>query len=369
MKTRNMIFPDFLGNAMKLMTAVVLMLAVVSCESDDDTQPRDPGKYADGVFVLNEGSMGSANASVSFIPAAGDTVQGDIYQNVNDTEVLGDVLMDMVSVDTLSFLVLNKSKSLVVVNNKNFNHVAEITDGISSPRHAVVHDGLIYVTQWGNQGNEGKVAIVNPENYEVIDSIAAGIGPEGIRVINDEIWVANGGIGQDNTISVIDPAEKAVSNTIEGGDCPKDLAVDAEGNVWAVCSGYTDWETGDSTKPFLQKMSASDYEVVESFELPAAHSKIAASIDGETLYFGGGYGNEGIFAMDYNASELPTESFINETLNGIGIHPENGDIYCGIAPSFTDPGHVEVYSANGNHITTYEENIGIGPNNFVFMNK
>ncbi|MFW6044054.1 MAG: DUF5074 domain-containing protein, partial [Marinilabiliaceae bacterium] len=119
MKKRNMIFPAFLGNAMKLMTAVVLLLAVVSCESDDDTQPRDPGKYADGVFVLNEGSMDAANASVSFIPAASDSVQGDLYKNANEVEVLGDVLMDMVSVDTLSFLVLNNSESLVVVNNKN----------------------------------------------------------------------------------------------------------------------------------------------------------------------------------------------------------------------------------------------------------
>ncbi|MFW5890406.1 MAG: hypothetical protein ACOCTO_03310, partial [Marinilabiliaceae bacterium] len=66
MKKRNMILPAFLGNAMKLMTALVLMLAFVSCDSDDDTQPRDPGKYADGVFVLNEGSMNAANASVSF---------------------------------------------------------------------------------------------------------------------------------------------------------------------------------------------------------------------------------------------------------------------------------------------------------------
>ncbi|MFO7999827.1 MAG: hypothetical protein R6U46_01180 [Marinilabilia sp.] len=359
---------SFSFTSLMKLTGALLILFLASCDSDDNgNEPKDPGQFANGTFVLNEGSMGSSNASVSFIPANSDTVQGEIFQEANDdANVLGDILQDMVSLDTLSFLVLNGSESLLVVNNKNFEYVTEITEGIKQPRYATIHNDLLYVTQWGN---EGEVVVVDPENFEVIQTVEAGIGPEGIRVINDEVWVANGGIGQDNTISVIDPEQNTVKATIEGKDCPKDLAVDAEGDVWAVCSGYTDWDTGESTTPYLEKIDAENYEVLDSFELPGAHSQIAASVDGQTIYFGGGYGNVGLWAMDYNASELPAEPLIDETLNGLSVDPDNGDIYCAVAPSYEEPGYVSVYDANGNEVALYEDNIGIGPNNFIFVSE
>ena len=362
MKKRNKSLSKILMNMMRSVAAMLILFAAVSCE-DDDTTTRDPGKFAEGVFVVNQGLFQASNASVSFIPAMSDTVQGGIYKNANNVEVLGDVFMDMVTVDTLSYLVMNNSQSLIVVNNKNFEYVTEITDGINSPRYAAVHDGLVYVTQWGN---EGEVVVVDPQSNDVIDNIPAGAGPEGISIINGELWVANGGIGQDNTISVIDPSDNSVVQTIEGGDCPKELAVDADGYVWAVCSGYTDWATGESTTPFLERIDASSYEVTKQLELPAAHSQIAASPDGQTIYFGGGYGNVGVFAITYDAAQLPSTPLINETLNGLGVHPGTGDIYCAVAPSFEEPGYVSVYDANGNKVTTYEENIGIGPSNFYF---
>jgi hypothetical protein len=112
-------------------------IVFVACESDDDTGViEDKGDFANGVFVLNQGLMNAANASVSFI--AEDTVMGNLFTQRNEAKVLGDVLQDMVSVDTLSFLVLNNSHSLMVVNNKNFTVVGEITDGLIDPRFAVV---------------------------------------------------------------------------------------------------------------------------------------------------------------------------------------------------------------------------------------
>lgn len=369
MKKRNMIFPDFMGMTMKWLTAVFVIFAVVSCDSEDDTQPRDPGEYADGVFVLNEGSMGNANASVSFIPAAGDTVQGNLYKNTNDDKVVGDVLMDMVSVDTLSFLVLNNSQSLMVVNNKNFEHVTEISEGISSPRYAVAHNDMIYVSQWGN---DGEIVVVDPKQLEVVNSIEVDAGPEGLAIVNDELWVANsGGYGQNNTVSVIDLTQETVKETLEVNDGPKSLVEDANGDVWVVCAGYTEYdpetyEVVSSTPAALHKFDPASYEETESFapdeEVYGKPGKIALSADKESIYFNG----QGIWKMDVDAAELPAETFADVSPYGMSVDPDNGDVYFGIAPSFEEAGYVEVYDANGNEVATYEENIGIGPNNFYF---
>ena len=354
--------------------SLALLLAFVSCESDDDTGVvEDKGDFVNGVFVLNQGAMNAANASVSFI--AQDTVMGNLFAERNNA-VLGDVLQDMVTVDTLSFLVLNNSHSLVVVNNKNFNYVEEISEGIDNPRYAVVHDGLIYVSQWGN---DGEVAVVDPEKLQVIGSIDVGVGPEGMEIIGDELWVANcGGYSTDNIVSVIDLNDGEVVEEITVNDNPQNLVVDAYGDVWVLATGRSEYdaESGSfvSVSPAaIHHINASSYDVEQTF-LPdevvyGKATKIALAADGQSFYFGGGYGFPGIWEVDINASELPQETFADVTPSGLGINPANGDLYVGVAPSYTSEGRVEVFTANGTAVETYEDNIGIGPCNFVFVSE
>jgi YVTN family beta-propeller protein len=303
--------------------SLALFMAFVSCESDDDPViVKDKGDFVNGVFVLNQGAMNAANASVSFI--AQDTVMGNLFAERNGA-VLGDVLQDMVSVDTLSFLVLNNSHSLMVV-----------------------------VSQWGNGG---EVAVVDPEQMQVVSSINVGVGPEGLEVVGDELWVANcGGYATDNIISVIDPVNDEVIKEITVNDNPQDLIVDADGDVWVLATGRS-----------------SSYDVEQTF-LPdeviyGKATKIALAADGQSFYFGGGYGFPGIWEVDITASELPQETFADVTPSGLGVNPANGDLYVGVAPNFTAAGRVEIYSANGTAVETYEDNIGIGPCNFVFVSE
>jgi hypothetical protein len=361
-------------NLLKVLS-LFLMLVFVACESDDDTGViEDKGDFANGVFVLNQGLMDAANASVSFIAA--DTVMGDLFTRRNeDADILGDVLQDMVSVDTLSFLVLNGSESLMVVNNKNFKYVGEITEGISNPRYAEVYNGLIYVSQWGN---DGEVAVVDPEQMQVVHSIDLGVGPEGLKVIGDELWVANcGGYATDNTISVIDLNNDEVIEEITINDNPQDLVVDANGDVWVLATGYTQyddaWNVISETPSALQKIDASSYEIESTFRpdetVYGKATKIAISADGQSCYFGGGYGFPGVWEMSVDASELPQETFADVSVNGMSVNPANGDLYIGIAPNYTSDGSVEVYSSNGTQLATYNMNLGIGPCNFVFVSE
>ena len=360
-------------NLLKVLS-LSLMLVFVACESDDDPITEDKGDFANGVFVLNQGAMNAANASVSFIAA--DTVMGDLFTRRNaDADILGDVLQDMVSVDTLSFFVLNNSHSLMVVNNKNFKYVGEIKDGISNPRYAEVYNGLIYVSQWGNNG---EVAVVDPEKMQVVNTIDVGVGPEGLEVIGNELWVANcGGYSTDNTISVIDLANDEVVEEITVNDNPQDLVMDANGDVWVLATGYTQyddaWNVIGITASGIHRINAASYDVESTF-LPdetvyGKATKIAVSANGQSFYFGGGFGFPGVWEMPVDASELPEETFANVSVNGLSVNPYNGDLYVGIAPGYESDGSVEVFSSNGTNIATYDENIGIGPCNFVFVSE
>lgn len=363
-----------LQNILKIF-GLSLAVMLTSCEDDDNNNGAiDRGDFTNGVFVLNQGAFGVSNASVSYI--AEDTVMGDIFTERNNTQVLGDVLQDMVSVDTLSFLVLNGSGSIMVVNNKNFEYVYEIEDGIDNPRYAVVYAGLVYVSQWGN---DGQIVVIDPQQLTVINTIDVSAGPEGMAVINDELWVANsGGYGANDTVSVIDLSDYSVKETIKVHDCPQDVVEDVNGDVWVLTAGYNEydmetWEVVRSTPGALHQINTNTYEVEKTLEVDEAiygkPTRMAMAADGQSIYFGGGYGYPGIWEVNIDATELPVDKFADVAVNGMSVDPATGNLYVGIAPDYTSPGSVEVYDVNGNKLETYTENIGIGPCNFIFVSE
>lgn len=366
---------NFQGHNLLKVMSMSLMILFVACESDDNPVDKveTKGDFVNGVFVLNQGQMNAANASVSFISE--DSIAGNLYTGRNDVEVLGDVLQDMVSVDTLSFLVLNKTNSVMVVNNKNFEYVKEISENISNPRYAVVNDGLIYVSQWGNGG---ELAVIDPIQLEVVNTIEVGVGPEGLAMVDGELWVANcGGYDRDNIVSVIDVKQAVVKEEIEVNDNPQDLVMDGNDDVWVLSTGYTEydesWAVVMSTAAGIHKINPETYEIEETFlpdeSIYGKATRIAMAADGQSFYFGGAYGFTGVWEMPVDATELPQETFVDVTPNGMSVNPDNGDVYIGIAPDYENPGIVEVYGTNGVKVASYNENIGVGPCNFIFVSE
>ncbi len=62
-----------------------LMLMFVACDSEEDSvNPIENSDFAKGVFVLNQGGMGAANASVSFIANGGDSIVANLFTDTND---------------------------------------------------------------------------------------------------------------------------------------------------------------------------------------------------------------------------------------------------------------------------------------------
>ena len=141
-------------------------LFLQSCNNDDSPiNNPEQGTYSKGVFVLNEGGMGSANADITYYnpnEKISDTnpIQ-NIFKKANAGAQLGDVAQDFVFKGNKGYIVVNNSNKVEIVDNTSFKKVSTITENILNPRYLAVTDKYIYVTNWGTSSdpNDDYIAV------------------------------------------------------------------------------------------------------------------------------------------------------------------------------------------------------------------
>jgi len=349
-------------------TACLVAVLFSSCTSDKDATITV--SLAKGALIINEGSFGHANGSLSFYYSAKDSMANDVYAKVNGvTPPLGDVVQSAFIQDTLCFVVADNSKKITVVNLRNFKKVTEVAD-LVLPRYCVVANNKLWVSCWSDPYKAGYISVRNLTTYAEEKKITVGAGPEQLLVQNSKLYVANcGGYTTDSTVSVIDMPTQTVASTIKMGvDNPTEFAVDANNSIWVLCVGSTDWATNVSKPSKINKLNAAASAVETSVLISAtAHpSSLKISSDKHSLLVGGGYGFTGIFKMDITATAFPALPFINKSFYGFNTNPVNDEIYACESPSFSSNGNLIRYKADGTLIKSYP--VGIGPNGVLFVN-
>jgi len=316
------------------------------------------GLYDNGYFVTNEGNFGSGNGSITFISDDG-SVANNVYESTNGVP-LGDVVQSMSIIGEDAYIVVNNSNKIVVASKDSMIHITEIS--ISQPRYiSQVSDNKAYVTSWGNNSIE----VIDLTTNTVTNSIPCGVGPESITVNNGLAYVTNvGGWGLDNTVTVIDVASDNVVNTINVGDKPNSAQVDASGNIWVLCGGYTEydpvtWAVVSQTQGSLVKIS--NDVVVDSYTFNTGDSPKNLLIDdyGTMLYYLSG---GSVFSFNNTASTLDSTALISDSFYRIGYN--DNKIYGTDAVDYTQAGYSKEYSTSGVLVNTY--NVGIIPGGYCF---
>lgn len=344
-----------------LVLLIVSTFLFTSCEKDEITI----GKYENGAFILNEGAFNHTNASVSYYDFATNTVTNDIFASTNGRPI-GDVLQSAYRANGKTFFVINNSSKVEIADENDITEI-DVIEGLNSPRYLTVSGNNAYISQWGDNG---KVKVVDLNSLATIKTIDVGDGPEGILSHNNQIWVANsGGFSKDSTISIINPITNEIFKTIKlESHCPQHMVVDKNNDVWVLCSGYVNWYVTPivETPSRLIKISSSTYEVTKSLTISANQhpAKLNISNNGETVYFGAGFGYNGIYAVSITATSIPSTPFIDDSFYGFNVNPENNEIFCLKAPSFTDNGLLKRYSSTGQFLDSHT--VGIGPNGVLF---
>ncbi|MBN2167440.1 MAG: hypothetical protein JW717_14285 [Marinilabiliaceae bacterium] len=334
---------------------VTCMLVFAACSDDDDALSIE----MKGVLVLNEGS---GTGSISYIKTETDSILNNAFKQVNSVD-LGSYPQAMALSDKYIFITVttNTGAGLVeVVDRSNLKHVTYF-DGFSYPREITVNGNYAYVSNGKYKGAIHTISISALTMDE--DSILVGYGPEKMIVNKGKLFVANsGGYGTDSTVSVIDINTKKVVDTVFVKHCPKDMVIDANGNIWVYCSGVPNYSNGTFYNSGISKISSTDYSV-KSFDLsnPSyAVKSIAINNAKDQVYFI----TDAVYCMDIDATSLPINSLIDDSFYGIDVDPLTDNIWACDVKSYSAPSDVVVYSNTGQELKRYT--VGVIPNSCIF---
>lgn len=244
------------------------------------------------IFMLNEGGMGSNNASLDFLRISDGNYITGAFKKMNP-EVgagLGDVGNDIAVRLNEAWIVVNNSGIVEVVSAKDETEIAAIQ--VPTPRNIAFDDKYAYVSSWAGayangsydanfnyvitdyKNPKGQVYRINLTTRQVEGSVEVGYQPEGLAVSNGKLYVANsGGIASqlppdyayDKTVSIIDTKTFKVTKTVDVQVNLKYVYADGAGNVYVTCLGdYWSTHSGlymidasDAVKPVSDYVSVS----------------------------------------------------------------------------------------------------------------
>ena len=342
----------------------ILFLAITvltSCKKDNFDDVPVIGNYEGGYFITNEGNFGAGNGSISFVDEYG-TVKNDVFTSINSF-ALGDVVQSMNIIGSNAYILVNGSSKIEVASVDSMYSVATIQGSVSPRYIAQVNDNTAYVTDWGING----VQVIDLLTNTISSTIACGTGPEGITVANGFAYVCNvGGWGFDNTVSVINTSTDAVETTLTVGDKPNSVVVDANGAVWVLSGGYTEydnnWNVVSETAGNLVKIVDNTINVTYEFAVGSHPEDLVIDDAGTTLYYSNGSLSKAVYAFDIYDTELPTTALIKKSFYGLGVH--RGYVYGTDAVDFTQGGWSYRYTANGALVDSVQ--VGIIPGGYCF---
>ncbi len=349
----------------------LLSVLIVSCKDDDDDVNIDSSTAtgysdSDGVFVLNEGS---GTGSISYIDSESDSITNDVYSAVNGYD-LGEYPEAMAYSDDYLFVTVTTSSSagyVLILDRSTMEEVGAI-ENLTYPREVTVGDNYAYVS---NGTYAGEIYAISLTSLAITDTIPVGYGPEKMIIDNNKLYVANsGGYSTDSTVMVVDLSTNTVSDTIQVRDCPKDMVMDADGNLWVYCGGSVTYNynedgeyTGSSYSNYGISVIASDYSV-SSYDIDSPNTStksIAINGDKDVIYYTTG---SDLYSMNISNSTLPTTPLVESSFYGIDVDPETGYIWCCDVQSYSESSDIVVYDTDGNQQKSYT--VGITPNSCIF---
>ena len=369
----------------------LLPLCLFSCRedeyvtymTDEDTGvPSVEETHFDGLYILNEGNMGSNRCTLDYLDLSGTDSTIHYYRNIyaernpSTVKELGDVGNDIGIYGSKLWIVVNCSNKVEVCEARSTRRLGQVN--IDNCRYLAFDGGFAYVSSYAGpvQVAEncplGRVYKVDTLTLQKVDSVVVGYQPEEMAIVDGKLYVANSGGYRvplyDNRIMVIDLATFQVIKEIEVDVNLHRLLADSHGQLWVSTRGnYFD------VAPALYCLK--DDKVVARLEIPIS----SMTIVGDSLYYigttfsyvDGGYKKDfGIVdvalqrcsvAVTFEAPEIK-----NITLPyGIIVNPHDRDFYILDAKNYVSSGELLHFDADGHFL--WRVSTGDIPSRGVFL--
>ena len=362
----------------------LLAIGLMSCRSDEIIYPaeyeilpmesRELSSFASnepiGMYLLNEGNMGSNKATIDYIDFSKGIYIRNIYgeRNPNVIKELGDVGNDIQVYGNRLYAVINCSHKVEVMDLHSCRRIGQID--IPNCRYIRFHGDKAYVSSYVGpvsidpNAQLGAIIEVDTATLRITRQVTVGYQPEEFEIVGDYLYVANSGgyraPDYDSTLSVIDLQDFRQIKKIPVCVNPHRVRKDHYNRLWITSRG-----DHKDVLPQLTCFSPIAYSLLPITKTPAVSEMV---IVGDSMYFYGVHWNDetmsnqityGVFNIQspISNSQYPianNRSFISDETEpnikipyGIQVNPYNGDIYITDAKNYVSSGQLHCYSREG----------------------
>ncbi|CAG0982507.1 MAG: YncE family protein [Bacteroidetes bacterium] len=334
----------------------LVMIVFLSCRKDKPADKIKPNITIQqgGVFISNEGNFQFGNAKISYYNPSENTVSEDVFETANNRP-LGDVCQSVYFYNSKAYVVVNNSGKIEVVNEKTFVSTA-IINGFVSPRYFLpISNAKAFVTDlYAN-----KIYVVDLTTNQISGNIPVGGWCEEMTMVYGKVFITS---KEGNYLYVADAINDLLIDSIQIGFSSNSIVQDKNAKLWVLCDG----NQTNSIYPSLHRINPANHLVEQSFQFSSINDapwRLKLNGSADTLYFL----NKGVYKMSILENTIPSQPFISSSgsnFYGLGINPENSEIYVSDAIDYVQKGQIYRYTSSGSLINTFKA--GIIPSDFYF---
>ena len=324
-----------------------------------------------GMYLLNEGNMGSNKASIDYVDFCKGIYIRNIYgeRNPNVIKELGDVGNDIQVYGNRLYAVINCSHKVEVMDLYTCRRIGQID--IPNCRYIRFHGDKAYISSYVGpvsidpNAQLGAIFEVDTATLRITRQVTVGYQPEEFEIIGNYLYIANSGgyraPDYDSTLSVVDLTDFRQVKKIPVCVNPHRVRKDQYNRLWITSRG--DHKDVQPQLVCLQPLHPTPYTLHHI-------SPSEMVIIGDSMYFYGAYWNDetmsnqityGVFNIQSQIPNNPypisnIQSFITDGTEknikipyGIQVNPYTGDIYITDAKNYVSSGQLHCYSREGKH--------------------
>ena len=355
---------------------LTVTLLLLGCRGDDIIFPaeyeplpievRDESNFASnepiGMYLLNEGNMGSNKASIDYVDFCNGIYIRNIYgeRNPNVIKELGDVGNDIQVYGNRLYAVINCSHKIEVMDLRTCHRIGQID--IPNCRYIRFHEGKAYISSYVGPVNIdpnaqlGAIFEVDTATLQITNKLTVGYQPEELAILDGYLYAANSGgyrsPDYDSTVSIVDLSDFCQVRKIPVCTNPHRLRPDQYGQLWITSRG--DHKDVQPQLTCLQPLHGTLYTLHDI-------SPSEMVVLGDSLYFYGVHWSDETMSnqITYGIVNIRTHTLINDRFitdgseqnikipYGLQVNPYNGDIYITDAKNYVSSGQLHCYSRDG----------------------
>ncbi|RYD95335.1 MAG: hypothetical protein EOP54_15965 [Sphingobacteriales bacterium] len=347
----------------------ICSLSTYSCVKD---KPNKNGSNPDingnpKLIIANEGVFNGGNASLSYLDLATQKIYNDVYYAQNE-RVLGDVLQSIAGDSNNLYLVVNNSNKIITVDKKTFKYKSELS--IAQPRYlCLLGNNKALVSSM----YRSKLHVVDLNTNQITKEInVAYPNTEGMIVLNNKVYICPWNT-QCNYIYQFDITTERIEDSIYISNyAPTQVIADKNNKLWVFAGNpYL------NIKASITQIDPQTKQILKSFNFTGSEEIIKPIFNPSkdafyylAVLYSSNSGNDynGLYKMSIEATQTPATALVKaqalQYFWGLGVNPENGNIFLGDPKGFIQSGTVSEYTDQGVLKNTYT--VGLGPGFFYF---